>query len=812
MRRQASVAFVLLILSASTARAATLLVTNLNDVAAGSLRQAVQDAAPGDTIRFAPGLTGTITNLGAPYEVSRPLTIVGPGANVLAMHGNDAHALFLSQNGEFRISGLTLRDAYGSSGSAITSLDTLIVSRCTFRFNGGYEAGAIRASGGVLDVSECTFESNNSYLGYGGAIQTSANSTISASTFYANQGGALEASAKLVLVNCTFVSNYNGYGGALRLLGSPQTVVDCTITANQGDVYGGGVYAPGAAPQFMNTIIAGNFTNGSHPDFSGAVGSLGYNLVGNSEGSSGFGLAGSHDQIGYPGAPISPNLAALGDFGGPTYTMPPMPGSVAIDQGKSPYPNDQRGRGRFHDQPGVTNAGGGDGSDIGAYELRPTVRIVTTLADAGAGSLRQAIADMHPYDADSVKFASNVKGTITLTSGQLALAKSGVVVGPNAWNLAVHGNNAGRVFMISSGKSVEISGLTVTGGYASEGVAILTNGALTLRGCRFVGNNLLPGDFNFGGIIREAPPGALTMENCTVANNATGFGGGVYAGFGPPGGDLVSIANCTFSGNTGPGIVSSSSAATVRNCTITNNNSSGLGNGGGIYWLQGPPINVGSTILAGNAGPSDVNGAFTSAGWNLVGKSDGSSGFTHGVNHDLVGTAAAPLAANLKPLQSNGGPGETHALLFPSPVLDKGHAFRPLDQRGSARYNDPFVVNADDGSDIGAYEHNPSSPIGVDEAAVTAGIALAAPRPNPAPRGLTAFVSRLGSRAEVTIGVYDVAGRRVRELVSEARAPGEYVDSWDGRDGDGRQVRAGVYFARLVAGPRTATRNFVVLP
>ena len=93
-----------------------------------------------------------------------------------------------------------------------------------------------------------------------------------------------------------------------------------------------------------------------------------------------------------------------------------------------------------------------------------------------------------------------------------------------------------------------------------------------------------------------------------------------------------------------------------------------------------------------------------------------------------------------------------------------------------------------------------------------AGIALAFPRPNPAPHGLTAFASRLGSRTAVTLGIYDVAGRRVRELVSTTRGPGDHVDTWDGIDGNGRQVRAGVYFARMVAGQQAVSRNFVVLP
>jgi hypothetical protein len=137
--------------------------------------------------------------------------------------------------------------------------------------------------------------------------------------------------------------------------------------------------------------------------------------------------------------------------------------------------------------------------------------------------------------------------------------------------------------------------------------------------------------------------------------------------------------------------------------------------------------------------------------------------------------------------------------------------FRLFDQRGAARYDDPAVVNEDDGSDIGAFERNPVSTISVDPQ-LAAGIFLESARPNPAPGGAIAFASRLTAAGPVTLGIYDVAGRRVRELVSTVRPAGAYVDPWDGRDGDGRSVRPGVYFARLVAGTRAVSRNFVVLP
>jgi hypothetical protein len=49
----------------------------------------------------------------------------------------------------------------------------------------------------------------------------------------------------------------------------------------------------------------------------------------------------------------------------------------------------------------------------------------------------------------------------------------------------------------------------------------------------------------------------------------------------------------------------------------------------------------------------------------------------------------------------------------------------------------------------------------------------------------------------VSLDVFDAKGRLVRELVKERRAPNRYVEDWDGRDGDGRKLPAGMYFYRL---------------
>jgi hypothetical protein len=75
----------------------------------------------------------------------------------------------------------------------------------------------------------------------------------------------------------------------------------------------------------------------------------------------------------------------------------------------------------------------------------------------------------------------------------------------------------------------------------------------------------------------------------------------------------------------------------------------------------------------------------------------------------------------------------------------------------------------------------------------------------------TAIAYSLKDAADVRLAIYDVAGRRVRELVDEHRMPGAYKVIWDGRDGKGSQVSSGVYFCKLVAGSFVETKKMVML-
>ncbi len=112
-----------------------------------------------------------------------------------------------------------------------------------------------------------------------------------------------------------------------------------------------------------------------------------------------------------------------------------------------------------------------------------------------------------------------------------------------------------------------------------------------------------------------------------------------------------------------------------------------------------------------NSAPGrDVAGAFTSYGYNLIGVGDASSGLVNATNGDLVGTTNAPVIPWLGPLQDNGGPTLTHALLAGSPAIDAGtNSGLAFDQRGQPRTIDnPAVLNGagSDGTDIGALEVN----------------------------------------------------------------------------------------------------------
>jgi len=293
----------------ATSQAATITVQNTADSGVGSLRQAVADANSGDTIKFDPSVSGTITFGSRIKPLVPELTIVGPGAGKLTLSGGQQTGTL--ESGQFLYSKLTLsgltvanavtaiswvgdltvsdcvfRDNVGFNapgspvaGSPAAALDCIfgnvVLTRCSFLNNTGHDfGGAINFNDEQLTINQCNFR-NNSSAGYGGAIMAlDAIVTITNSTFANNssgRGGAIfhgpgshtspaEASS---ITRSTFSGNTalflpssglpSGYGGAIVATAALNT---CTLSGNTAQGTGGGaIYG---AVTLANSTVAGN--------------------------------------------------------------------------------------------------------------------------------------------------------------------------------------------------------------------------------------------------------------------------------------------------------------------------------------------------------------------------------------------------------------------------------------------------------------------------------------------------------------------------------------------------------------------------
>lgn len=209
----------------------------------------------------------------------------------------------------------------------------------------------------------------------------------------------------------------------------------------------------------------------------------------------------------------------------------------------------------------------------------PATFTVTNLADAGIGSLRQAVLDANASaGADLIDFAPGLRGTVALTSGELGITDAVRIDAPGAHKLAVSGSDLSRVFNIAAGAVVELDGLTVTRGSALlRGGGIRNDGTLTLTDAVVSDNRVtgLPGAVPtvaaLGGGIYNS--GALTVLRTTFARNvaqgATGNPGG-------PGSAGIGGAICSFSLDGGP-----PASATVAHSTFVDNRALGGAAGAG---------------------------------------------------------------------------------------------------------------------------------------------------------------------------------------------------------------------------------------
>ena len=199
--------------------------------------------------------------------------------------------------------------------------------------------------------------------------------TVSNSVSWANDAGGIYNGGSLTMTNCTVSGNKALLLAAGIKNEGTMTLSSCTVTNNRTTggtpTRGQGIGSYGTPIILRNTIVAANVAG--RPDMEGSFESQGYNIIGKiNDGVNNIATItpnpGTADQIG--ASPAQVNLGPLAANGGPTPTHALLSPSIAIDKGKSSgLVTDQRGQPRPCDSPTIANAAGGDGADVGAYEL-----------------------------------------------------------------------------------------------------------------------------------------------------------------------------------------------------------------------------------------------------------------------------------------------------------------------------------------------------------------------------------------------------------------------------------------------------------
>ncbi len=311
---------------------------------------------------------------------------------------------------------------------------------------------------------------------------------------------------------------------------------------------------------------------------------------------------------------------------------------------------------------GGTDNGGSDSRTRTFTIVVKNPILVTTIANSGAGSLRQAVivAAASP-GGDLIRFAPGLSGATIVLLAQISISDD---LDIDATSLPAGltldgGPGTNRIFTVNATRTAAFRGLTLIGGNVGtgQGGAIDNYGACTLTRCTLTGNSA-----SLGGAVYNNPDALLTLQHCTLTGNTASTRGGAIRVVG----GTATLTHCTISGNTAPAGegsgVASASSTRVQNCLISGNTNSSV---------DGSPI----TSLGGNLiGSGNATGVFNQPG-------------------DILNNAP-----QLAPLADNGGPTRTMRLLPGSPALNAATVLAPAitgDQRGF-----PIVGVRD----IGAYE------------------------------------------------------------------------------------------------------------
>jgi predicted outer membrane repeat protein len=554
---------------------------------------------------------------------------------------NDRGGGLYSKGGTLALSDATVsgNTAKGNGGGLYTLGGTTTLYGVTFSKNSAANGGGLNDhSSGTTTLSACTFSSNSA--ANGGSLfnydsLTLINCTVSGNTA-SSRGGALftNSAGSTYLTNCTVSGNTaSSRGGALFNTHS-LTLTNCTVTGNTAGSNGGGLYNAAYASysayfgtytllngqaNLVNTIVSGNGPNDIYNNSATAqhtteksVVSGTNNMIGTTLGGGSF--SGRHNTV--AGNPL---LVPLGYFGGPTQTMPLLPGSLAIGNGinEAGVPSiDQRGQPRS------------DGVDIGAFQSQgftivsvsgnnqnttvstafPAPLVVSVIANVSIEPVAGGIMT-YTGPGNGASITPNVsRATIGATGQAILTATANGTAGSNYTVIASAFGVAGAVgFTLTNNPPPS---LTVT---TTDDVADNTDGRISLRAAiadalRLGGPQTITFDPTVFGttprtITLTRPLELTDLAGLTItgpgANLLTLSGGGTSQVIDLQGGSLT-LSGLTIRGghaDRGGGLFNDGGTLTLTDDTITGNTAL---LGGGVYTTHDGVTTLTDDTITGN--------------------------------------------------------------------------------------------------------------------------------------------------------------------------------------------------------------------
>ncbi len=505
-----------------------------------TLREAIADAAAGDTITFNSALSGQIITLtGGELILDKTLTISGLGANSLAISGNKAGRVFnINSSGVITITNLTIQDgaASNSNGGGILNAGQLLLTSVvltnntviTGRGGGLYVDGGGQATLIGGQVVSNTADSSGGGLGIGtGTITLSGSQVLSNTVPNGSGGGAFvwTSSSRLLASNSLFQGNQAWKGGGLFVESGTAILTDTQITGNSAG-YGAGIRTnqPTARLYTTNVMVQKNpasFNGGGLQVHQGVAILTGTQITGNSAVNGGGVFANLGTAI-LTGTQIFSNVASqygggMYNYQGPTTLTNTQILSNSASYGGGLYANQSTAVFTITNVTLERNTASTNGGGLYIFEGRATLtgtQITGNSADYGGGLYG------HLLTATFTLANATVENNTAIYSGGGGFLASGTAVLTDTQilsNSAQTGSGGG--FFLQNTSAV----ITATNNQVRGNTANLDGGGLYVNNGRatLTATHLLDNRADRGGGIFSIYGYAQITDSCIVNNSDT---------------------------------------------------------------------------------------------------------------------------------------------------------------------------------------------------------------------------------------------------------------------------------------------------